>query len=125
LLRGIADNLSTATVYYTNLVKCLPLRQDRIRYPLRSELELCFRHYKAELAQLVPSRVVLFGQQVTEFIAEKLNLRFHRRRGDFDFPVASLGGVQFLSAHHPSYILVYKHRKIDLYKRRISAFVQG
>lgn len=125
LVRAIASEMTTAKVYYTNLVKCLPLRNDRIRYPFRSELELCFRNYKAELAQLVPTKVVLFGKQVSDFISDKLNLDFRSPRGDFDFPVARMGGVEFLAAHHPSYVLVYRHRKIDVYKRRIMAFVQG
>jgi len=125
LLRQIASEVVTAKVYYTNLVKCLPLRHDRIRYPLRAELELCFRYYRAELAELAPSKVVLFGKQVSDFIADKLNLQFPRPRGDFDFPVAKLGAVEYLSAHHPSYVLVYKRRKLDLYKRRIRAFLMG
>lgn len=125
LLREIASELTTVTVYYTNLVKCLPLRHDKIRYPFRSELELCFRNYRAELAQYLPSKVVLFGKQVSEFIAEKLNLHFHTPRTDFDFPVARKGAVEYLSAHHPSYVLVYKHRKLDLYKRRIATFLES
>lgn len=125
LLRDIVDELDGPRVYYTNLVKCLPLWQDRIRYPLRSELELCFSHYTAELANLSPTKVVLFGRQVSNFIADKLNLQFRRPRGEFEFPVAQLGGVELLSAHHPSYVLVYKRRKLDLYKRRIAAFLEA
>lgn len=125
LLRDIAGDLDGARVYYTNLVKCLPLWRDRIRYPLRSELELCFPHYTAELAQLAPTKVVLFGRQVSNFIAHKLKLQFRRPRGEFDFPVAKLDGMEVLSAHHPSYVLVYKRRKLDLYKRRIAAFLEA
>ena len=125
LLREVASELTSVRVYYTNLVKCLPLRDDKIRYPLRSELELCFSNYKAELTQLVPSKVVLFGKQVSGFIAEKLKLRFEPSKGDFDFPVARRGTVEYLSAFHPSYVLVYKRRKLDLYKQRIAAFLEA
>lgn len=125
LLRDIAGGLSAATVYYTNLVKCLPLQQDRIRYPMRSELELCFRFYQAELADLLPSKVVLFGRQVSGFVADKLGLRFGPQRGVFDFRVAKLGNTEFMAAHHPSYVLVYKHRSVRVFKDRITAFVEA
>lgn len=111
-------------VYYTNLVKCLPLHEGRIRYPHRSELELCFKNYKAELAQFVPRKVVLFGRQVSQFIAAKLHLRFGDSSRDFDFPIAARAGVEYLAAYHPSYVLVYKRRKVDLYKRRIAEFLE-
>jgi uracil-DNA glycosylase len=124
LVREIARVQTSVHVYYTNLVKCLPLRDDRIRYPLRSELEFCFGNYKAELARLVPTKVVLFGRQVSDFVAEKFRLRFRRSNGEFDFPVARRGTVEYLSAVHPSYVLVYKRRKLDLYKKRIASFLE-
>lgn len=124
VLRGIASELTSPSVYYTNLVKCLPLRGDRIRYPSRSELNLCFRNYAAELAQLRPQRIVLLGQLVSDFVAQKLNLRFRSRRREFDFPAAQRGGVTFLAAYHPSYVLVYKRRKLDVYKRRLLDFLE-
>lgn len=125
VVREIAGELSNATVYYTNLVKCLPLRHHKIRYPLRSELEHCFRFYKEELAQFNPAKVVLFGKQVTDFIAGKLKLHFRSARRDFDFPVARIGAVEYLAAYHPSYVLVYRHRRLDQYKQRVAAFLAG
>ena len=125
LLREVASELSSATVHYTNLVKCLPLRNDRIRYPSRTELELCYRNYRAELVHLVPQKVVLFGQLVSDFIAHKLGLTFAAPVREFDFPVARCGDVTFLSAYHPSYVLVYKRRKLDVYKRRLAAFLEA
>lgn len=124
LLREISGGLEGAKVYYTNLVKCLPLRGQNIRYPLRSELNFCFKNYQAELKNLLPRKVVLFGRSVSEFIEEKLQLRFRAGRGEFDFPIASAGGVEYLSAYHPSFVLVYRRRKLDLYQRRIAAFLK-
>jgi uracil-DNA glycosylase len=124
LLREISGSLSTTKVYYTNLVKCLPLRGDSIRYPARSEMEFCFKHYRSELNRLLPRKVVLFGRQVAGFLEEKLQLRFRAPRNEFDFPVATVGNVEYLSTYHPSFVLVYKRRKLDLYKRRLSSFLE-
>lgn len=125
LLRQVAGDLAVTTVYYTNLVKCLPLHEGRIRYPRRSELELCFKNYQRELGTFLPRKVVLFGKQVSEFIAAKLQLNFGSSRRDFDFPVAHRDGVQYLAAYHPSYVLVYKRRHLALYKRRIADFADA
>ncbi len=123
LLREIAAEMRRVSIYYTNLVKCLPLRHDKIRYPNRGEMELCFRNYRAELSALMPRKVVLFGQQVSSFVADKLELTFPASERDFEFPVARVGNVEYLSAYHPSYVLVYKRRKLDLYKSRIAEFI--
>lgn len=125
LLREIEGELKSERIYYTNLVKCLPLRDKKIRYPLRSEMEFCFKNYKTELAQLIPKKVVLFGKQVSDFVAEKLKLQFVPSGADFDFPIARLGTVEFLAAYHPSYVLVYKRRKLETFRRRITAFLNG
>lgn len=125
LLREIAGDTSSTTIYYTNLVKCLPLREDRIRYPSRTELNLCFRNYSVELAQLLPQKVVLFGQLVSDFVTHKLGLKFTATSREFDFPMARRGNVTFLSAYHPSYVLVYKRRRVQLYKQRIAEFVEA
>lgn len=73
----------------------------------------------------MPRKVILFGRQVSDFVATKLNLEFGAQSGEFDFPIATSGDIQYLSAYHPSYVLVYKRRKLDLYKSALRNFVDG
>ncbi len=124
VVRDLSGALAGVNVYYTNLVKCLPLQAGTIRYPVRSELELCYRHYRGELSRLLPRKVVLFGRQVASFVEQKLHLHFRAPRDEFDFPVAKAGAVEYLSAYHPSYVLVYRRRKLPLYKRRLISFLE-
>jgi len=50
--------------YKTNIVKCLPLKENKIRYPLEHEMEKCFPNFEIELAEQNPSIVFLLGKQV-------------------------------------------------------------
>ena len=47
--------------YKTNVVKCLPLMNDKIRYPLKHEMEKCYPNLVDEIAILNPSVIFLLG----------------------------------------------------------------
>lgn len=126
LLRDIEEDLGHTDVYFTNLVKCLPLRDGKIRYPSNRELEACFPNYDLELRELAPVRVVLLGRQVSGFVASKLGLEFVPVRAlGLEGQIAQVGDVQYLSTYHPSYVLVYRRRRLAEYKASICAFVNG
>ena len=122
LIREIGEGLDC---YYTNLVKCLPLKDGKLRYPTERELEVCFGNFELELKTLNPGKVVLLGKQVSEFVADKLSLKFKRAKaGDLEFQTARVEAVEYLSAYHPSYVLIYRRRQLDHYKRGIISFIK-
>src|SRR5262249_37767631 len=57
--------------YKTNLVKCVPLKNEKIRYPLEHEMEKCFINFQWELEAFNPSVVFLLGKQVSSFVLKK------------------------------------------------------
>ena len=121
-MREIGEGLDC---YYTNLVKCLPLMDGKLRYPTEPELDVCFGNYELELRTLGPRKVVLLGKQVSEFVASRMGLRFRRMKaGDLEFETAQAGIIEYLSAYHPSYVLIYKRRQLDDYKRSILSFIK-
>lgn len=101
--------------YKTNLVKCAPLQEDKMRYPLAHEMEKCFPNFEWELAHLRPRTVFLLGKQVADFISKKLGLPKSSLHNDFRYETFQLGKIKFVPIHHPSYILVYKRRLLPLY----------
>ena len=124
LIREIEADLGAVECYYTNLVKCLPLTDGKLRYPTRKELEACFSNFELELKKLSPEKVVLFGKQVSDFVAGQLGLTFSKRgAGHFEFGTAHVGGIDYLSASHPSYVLIYKRRHLDQYRQGIGTFI--
>lgn len=101
--------------YKTNLVKCLPLRGDKIRYPLRKEMEKCCPNFDEELAIFQPSVVFLLGKQVASFVLKKLSNQEFTLSKDFQYQTFSVAGITYIPVHHPSYILVYRRKYIDKY----------
>jgi uracil-DNA glycosylase len=121
LMREIGEGFDC---YYTNLVKCLPLKDGKLRYPTEKELEVCFGNFELELQSLGPRKVVLLGKQVSDFVAGRLGLRFKGAKvGDLEFQTARLGGTEYLSAYHPSYVLIYRRRQLEEYKSSIFSFI--
>src|SRR5690606_23291956 len=101
--------------YKTNLVKCAPLNGDRVRYPSGHEMEKCYPNLESELDHLNPKTVFLLGRQVTNFVVKKLNLPNLPLDENFRYEMFQANGINFVPAHHPSYILVYKRKYIEQY----------
>jgi len=110
--------------YRTNVVKCLPLVNDRIRYPVSNEMEKCFPNLEDELDFLHPSKVFLLGKQVGEFVLRKFSRKLTSLSESFDYECYSHEGIDFIPIHHPSYILVYKRRYILNYINGIQSFFE-
>lgn len=105
--------------YKTNVVKCLPLKDDRIRYPLEREMEKCYPNFEWELDTLQPSTVFLLGKQVATFILKKLSGPKPTLDDAFNYTSIRINNIDFIPIHHPSYILVYKRKVLDEYVRSI------
>jgi len=95
--------LDGISFYKTNLVKCVPLKNDKIRYPFDHEMEKCFPNFENEIEDLAPNIIFLLGKQVASFVMKK-------------FLISEINlDINFIPIHHPSYILVYKRKKVDKY----------
>jgi uracil-DNA glycosylase family 4 len=108
--------------YKTNLVKCVPLKNDKIRYPVGHEMEKCFPNFQFELEVLKPSVVFLLGKQVATFILNKISDKEVVLAENFAYTPIQINNIKFVPVHHPSYILVYKRKLIQNYMEGIQAF---
>lgn len=114
-----APYIDSISFYKTNLVKCLPLKDDRIRYPLEHEMEKCFPNFQDELQSLQPRTVFLLGSQVANFVFKKFSMGKPILVPDFGYIPFRYNNVDFVPVHHPSYILVYKRKLIEKYQQGI------
>lgn len=116
LIEQIENNLNDNLNFYkTNLVKCLPLNNDKIRYPSFPEMEKCYVNFEDELKELNPSIVFLLGKQVSSFILKKNGIMDFNLSGTFKYRTFYFENKIFIPIHHPSYILVYKRKLIKKY----------
>jgi len=118
---SFGDSLS---FYKTNVVKCLPLKKDKIRYPMQHEMEKCYPNLEAETKQLRPKVVFLLGKQVASFVLSKLNLTQYTLDENFKYDVFSIDGVFYVPIHHPSFVLVYKRKNINAYITQIRSIIK-
>ncbi len=120
LINDIENPLTEIISFYkTNLVKCVPLKEGKIRYPLEHEMEKCFPNFKYELETLTPSVVFLLGKQVASFVMKKMGVREIYLPDDFKYKPIEIDGTFFVPIHHPSYMLVYKRKFLKVYTRNI------
>jgi len=117
LISQIEDSINSLEFYKTNLVKCLPLEKSKIRYPTQKEMGCCHEHLQRELKEYKPKIVFLLGKQVAEFvIGSKKISSFKPLRKD---------NITYVPIDHPSYMLVYKRKKIRNYVAKISKAIKG
>ena len=123
LIAEIEKSFRKDSIFYkTNLVKCLPLKKDKIRYPLQHEMEKCYPNLELEIKELRPSTVFLLGKQVASFVFDKLGEKEVVFSEIFKYKGLTVNDVTYVPVHHPSYILVYKRMHMDKYKKGIQSF---
>ena len=110
--------------YKTNIVKCLPLNDTKIRYPTKGEMKSCYHNLELEINILQPALIFLLGKQVSDFVANKFDVKFDKLDEDFNYLPFKIGNLTFIQVHHPSYILVYKRKKVDLYRQKIAQLIK-
>lgn len=111
--------------YKTNLVKCLPLKNGKIRYPLKKEMEKCCPNFEDELDLLKPSIVFLLGKQVSSFVLKRFSDEQANLAKDFRYTRSIIDGITFVPVHHPSYILVYNRKNLNKYIRSLRKMCRG
>jgi uracil-DNA glycosylase len=115
LLLNIETNCNSASFYKTNLVKCLPLQDGKIRYPNNIEMTKCLNNFLEEISIIKPKIIFLLGKQVSDFISKKLNQKFAKLDDEFSYTIFKINNITYVPVHHPSYILVYKRKYINNY----------
>lgn len=115
IIQKIEETCKETITYKTNLVKCLPLtEQQKLRYPNRKEIDCCFEHLLNEINTMSPKIVFLLGEKVYSSVEKHLKVKFEKWDG-YNFYYKELDGTYYVPIYHPSYIYVYKRKKIDEY----------
>lgn len=107
--------------YKTNLVKCVPLKNDKIRYPVQDEMEKCYTNFQWEFEAFTPSVVFLLGKQVATFVLKKIGFTDYNLNDDYAYNQFIFNDTLFIPVHHPSFILVYRRKQVEDYIRGIRA----
>ena len=123
LIKAIEESLGDTITYKTNLVKCLPLNDNKkLRYPNKKEIDCCIKNLEYEIKQLSPKIVFLLGEKVSNSVGKYLDIEFDKWN-DFDYYYKEFQGVYYIPIHHPSYIYVYKRKSIDNYINSVKNMV--
>lgn len=123
LIQKIENACSNVITYKTNLVKCLPLtEQQKIRYPNKKEIDSCFENLLKEIHIMSPKIVFLLGEKVFSSVGKHLNIDFEKWNG-FEYRYKAHGNIYYVPIHHPSYIYVYKRKKMDEYIKSVEKIV--
>jgi Uracil-DNA glycosylase len=125
LIYSIEASLSDYTFHKTNLVKCLPLLGEKIRYPSNPEMKSCYSNLELEINHLKPKIIFLLGKQVASFVLKQHNIQEIQLSDEFHYQTYSVNGILFIPIHHPSYILVYKRKMVDNYIKGIGDLILG
>lgn len=116
--------LDSGFFYKTNLVKCLPLRENKIRYPIAKEMEKCFPNLELEIEELKPRVIFLLGKQVASFVLDRIGISSFGLDEDFKYQGYETGGITYVPIHHPSYVLVYKRKNLSSYISNIRSVIE-
>ncbi|OAV64663.1 uracil-DNA glycosylase, family 4 [Bacteroidales bacterium Barb6] len=121
LIHSIESLLPNVSFYKTNVVKCLPLKDDKIRYPSLSEMKNCQFHLESEIRNFKPNVIFLLGKQVSDFVLnskEKVSLD-----EGFNYNTYPRNKQIYVPIHHPSFILIYKRKKMTDYLHSIENII--
>lgn len=97
--------LDDISFYKTNVVKCVPLSENKIRYPLKHEMEKCFPNLTDEIEELKPKTIFLLGKQVAKFVLEKNSIYNFSLDEQFNYDSFIINDISYVPVHHPSFIL--------------------
>ena len=124
LIGLIESTVNNAKFHKTNLVKCLPVdNESKIRYPSITEMHNCYSHIEKEINKLNPNIIVLLGRQVASYVLKKNCVANFNLDSDFQYEPIHLNGRIFLPVHHPSYVLVYKRKRLAVYCNSIASLL--
>ena len=108
----------TFSAYKTNLVKCAPLDESgKLRYPNLAEMKACLPRLLVGIEHFQPRVNVPLGGKVAKFMIATLmsDQRFDGFADDFKYQAFSFNNSLLLPVHHPSYIWIYRRKRIPQY----------
>ncbi len=104
IIEKIENNFGDINFYKTNLVKCLPLDNNKkLRYPTRKEMDICIDNLLCEISCLKPKIIFLLGNKVSSYLEKYLK--------NSNMVINS----KIITIYHPSYIWIYKKKQLDKY----------
>lgn len=125
LIQKIEELCEGVSTYKTNLVKCVPLNeQQKLRYPNNNEIDSCFDNLAMEIDHLSPKIVFLLGDKVASAVQKRLRIDFEKWN-EFNYRYEEHEGIYYVPVHHPSYVYVYKRKKMDLYIQSIENIINA
>jgi DNA polymerase len=125
VIQKIEDMCENIITYKTNLVKCVPLKeQQKLRYPSKSEIDSCFENLAKEINVMSPKIVFLLGEKVYSSVGKHLQIDFEKW-DEFEYHQKEFDGTYYVPIHHPSYIYVYKRKKVEQYAESIKTLING
>ena len=116
--------LGDISFYRSNLVKCFPAVNGKIRYPARDEMRSCFPNLVTELGAVAPRVVLLLGKQVADYVYSQLSSRPASLAEDFRYSACVVCGVAYVPIHHPSYVLIYHRRRLGTYMSELCRVIK-
>ena len=124
ILCSVEEHCDGISMYRTNLVKCLPLDESgKLRYPNKREIDLCLPNLHLEIEELSPQIVFLLGNKVIDAIGMYYSLSFEKW-SEFKYTVSKRSNMYFVPVHHPSYIYVYRRKRINEYVSSLERMVK-
>jgi len=123
LVEEIESRLPNLSFYRTNLVKCLPELNGKIRYPTIAEMKSCMPNLASEIKVLSPKIVLLLGKKVAEQILKQKGCDNFTFDEEYNYDEYLIDETIYVPVHHPSFILVYKRRNIESYIGQISKII--
>lgn len=125
LIGAIEDQIAAGIgIYRTNAVKCAPLdKAGKLRYPTDAEMLACLPSLRKEIKAIAPRVIVPLGGQVSRFLLQHMGdgRQFSGFSPDFSYDTYSLPFGHAMPIHHPSYIWIYKRKRVDEYVMRVVA----
>lgn len=117
IILEIQELLPKLNFYRTNLVKSAPVDEyNKLRHPTILEMKNDFPLLQKEIDNLKPKLVILLGSKVAKFVLKNNNQGLVKTQKYWQsYESVKIGGIYFVSIFHPSYVYVYKRKKIDEY----------
>ena len=124
---GEIESLFPSLVFYrTNLVKCPPMQNDRLRYPTTKEMTSCSPNVFLELKITRPQIVILLGRQVIDFIMGMSGLTAPVFDEAFSYrpQTSEIFSAPLLGVHHPSFVNVYRRKRLGEYTNGVARAIE-
>ena len=88
----------------------------------RKEIDSCFEHLISEIRTMSPKIVFLLGEKVYSSVGKHLKIKFEKW-DEFEYHYKEYEGTYYVPIHHPSYIYVYKRKRMEEYVESVKRII--